>query len=1170
MTAAAPTLLAEPIEPGLMVLHGNRLEDLRDLLAAWLARAPLQPLENELMLVQSNGIAQWLKLALARAPADGGLGISAAIDVQLPGRFLWTAYRAVLGREEVASTSPFDKSRLVWRLLRLLPQHLDDDGFAPLRDFLRAGTGGDDRLRQYQLALQIADLFDQYQVYRADWLDDWERGNDTLRNDLRRSSAPIDSNHRWQPQLWRLLLADVGDAAHARHRAAVHRAFLSRIATLTERPALLPRRVVVFGISSLPQQTLEALTAMARFSQVLLVVANPCRHYWADIIEERELLRAEHRRQAGKPGVPAQPRYEDLHLHANPLLAAWGKQGRDYIRLLDSFDQPERYRQKFHSIGRSIDLFQDVEGSGLLQQVQQAVLDLLPLPAEPAQRRPWHEGDDSLRFHVAHSRQREVEVLHDELLALFEQSARDGQPLAPRDVIVMVPDIQTYAPHVQAVFGRLPSTDPRHLPCSVADQSTRASAPLVVALAHLLALPESRFSVSDVLDLLEVPALRNRFGVAADDLPTLRRWIEGAGIRWGLDGTQKASLDLPALEQNSWHFGLRRMLLGYAVGDGETLDGIAPYAEVGGLDAALLGPLSDLLTQLEAHWRLLGTPATPGIWALRLHRLLGHFFDQADTEDALRLSRLHDALDEWLDACTEAAFNEPVPLAVVREYWLQAIDESRLSQRFMGGAVSFGTLMPMRAIPFRVVCLLGMNDGDYPRRHTPPDFDLMAQAGHQRPGDRSRRDDDRYLFLEAMLSARQTLHISWVGHSARDNSALPPSVLVGQLRDYLAAGWHRADEAADAPDAGKHLLEALTTEYPLQPFSRRYFGAGADPRVFTYAHEWQQAHRVNSTLPDSGELPPWVPDTALGLSQLQRFLAKPVAYFFNQRLKVYFTEAADEVLDDEPFGLDALQRYDAVRRVLQAVLEADPEIPPDQAAASAARRLGEEGSLPPGGFGATLQESIATQACRLAALRQNACQHWQPQPEKFELRHAHGDLLLEDWLTDLRADPNGHYRRLELVNGNLLDKSGGLRLDKLTAAWVVHLVANATGLPMQTQLIAIDAQPAFAVLPRKQASTLLDALLDALCNGMQSPPPIARKTAYAWLKAAAAGKEPSKAATLCYEGSDFGGAVGERVQEPLLARAWPRFNDMHAAGFERWLSLYEPLIDAVLPDGNAA
>ncbi len=1156
-----------------MVLHGNRLEDLRDLLAAWLAQAPLQPLEDEQMLVQSNGIAQWLKMALARAPGDGGLGISAAVDVQLPGRFLWTAYRAVLGRDAVAATSPFDKSRLAWRLLRLIPQHLDDEGFAPLRDFLRAGPGaalGTDWLKQFQLAQQIADLFDQYQVYRADWLDDWEQGKDVLRDNLRGATSAIDASQRWQPQLWRLLLADVGTDEREHHRAGVHRAFVKRIGELPERPATLPRRIVVFGISSLPQQTLEALTAMARFSQVLLVVANPCRHYWADIIEDRELLRTDRRRQLDKPGLPALPRYEDLHLHANPLLAAWGKQGRDYIRLLDSFDQPERYRRQFAAIGRSIDLFQDVEGDGLLQQVQQAVLELQPLPAEPAQRQAWQEGDDSLRFHVAHDPQREVEVLHDQLLAMFEQAARNGRPLAPRDVIVMVPDIQTYAPHVQAVFGRLHVGDPRHLPWSVADQSARATAPLIVALAHLLALPESRFAVSDVLDLLDVPALRRRFDLAEDSLPILRRWIEGAGIRWGLDGAHKRSLDLPALEQNSWRFGLRRMLLGYAVGDGETLDGIAPYGEVGGLDAALLGPLSALLDRLEATWQVMGTDAAPGEWVERLHALLGDFFDNGDSEDATRLNRLHDALDTWLEACDEAAFDQTIPLAVVREHWLQAIDESRLSQRFMGGAVSFGTLMPMRAIPFRVVCLLGMNDGDYPRRQTPLDFDLMAQSGQNRPGDRSRREDDRYLFLEALLSARDALHISWVGRSPRDNSELPPSVLVGQLRDYLAAGWHRQREAADAPGAGKHLLQALTCEYPLQPFSRRYFEAGHDARVFTYAHEWQQAHRATAAPTSADILEPWVPQTALSLSQLQRFLAHPVAYFFNQRLKVHFTDADDDTLDDEPFALDALQRHAATRDALQAALRDDGGTTLAATVAGAVRRLGEEGRLPPGGFGAAVQEEIARQVQGLTERWQAACLRWQPREEKFELRHVWGQLSVEDWLTDLRGDENGQLRRLELVSGNLLDKAGDVRLDKLTHAWVVHLLANASGLAMQTQLIGVDAQPVLAAVPREQAASLIDALLAALRQGMDAPLPIARRSAFAWLAAASGGKDPIKAAASCYDGSEFVQGVGEVRQDACLARAWPTFERLRQAGFDDWLSLYRPLTIALLPAESAA
>nr|WP_279237613.1 exodeoxyribonuclease V subunit gamma [Dyella sedimenti] len=1132
-----------------MVVHGNRMEDLRDLLAAWLARAPLRPLEDELMLVQSNGIAQWLKWALARPVEAGGLGISAAVDVQLPGRFLWSAYRSVLGREAVPTTSPFDKSRLAWRLLRLLPAHLHEADFAPLRDFLHDDP---DERKRFQLAERVADLFDQYQVYRADWLADWEQGHYRLRDDLRGQHAPLAADQRWQARLWQLLLDDVGEQRH-NHRAAVHQAFLQRIGQLQARPAALPRRIVVFGISSLPQQTLEALTALSRFSQVLLLVANPCRHYWADIIEDRELLKASQRRQAGKPGLPAEPRYEDLHLHANPLLAAWGRQGRDYIRLLDAFDQPEGYRQQLAAIHRSIDVFNDAGRDTLLQQVQQAILDLEPLPPTPAQRRPWRADDPSVRFHVAHGPQREVEVLHDQLLALFERAAREGRPLSPRDVIVMVPDIQTYAPHVQAVFGRIPPDDPRHLPYALADQPSRGAAPLMVALEHLLSLPESRFAVSDLLDLLDVPALRTRFRIEEGGLPTLRRWIEGAGIRWGLDAAQKQSLDLPALEQNSWRFGLRRMLLGYAVGEGATWQGIVPYDEVGGLDAERVGPLVDLLDRLEHYWHALREPATPTAWRERLHSLLLDFFDAGDPIDGDRLARLGDALDAWEEACAEAQCALPLPLGIVREHWLRAIDESRLSQRFMGGAVSFCTLMPMRAIPFRVVCLLGMNDGDYPRRQAPADFDLMAQPGQARPGDRSRREDDRYLFLEALVSARDTLYLSWVGRNARDNAPLPPSVLVGQLRDYLAAGWHREGDDAGDPANGKTLLAAMTTEHPLQPFSRRYFDAG-DARLFTYAREWRQALRGHET-PTAGPLPPWQPDAPLGIAPLQAFLARPVRYFYNQRLKVHFGELDEEAANDEPFGLDALENHLATAAVVRAAILAQ-----DAGAVEAAtQQLARQGALPPGGFGALQREALARDGRELASAWLAACRRWPLREEKIELRgEAHG-LVVEDWLTDLRQGDASTHVRLELAIGELRQKNGAIRHDKLVAAWVHHLLAHVHGLSLETRVIGAHAQVALRPLEPHEAQAWSDELLGALRAGMEAPLPLARKTAFAWLQQ----DDPDKAgrqAQQCYEGSDFAPGSGEVRGDAYLARAWPNFQALRDGGFTAWLSLYRPLL----------
>jgi len=1146
-----------------MVIHGNRQEDLRDLLAAWLQRAPLQPLENEVMLVQSNGIAQWLKLALARPMEAGGLGISAAVQMQLPGRFLWQAYRAALGDAAVPATSPFDKSRLVWRLLRLLPRHIGEAGFAPLRAMLGQV---DDWRRLYRLALQVADLFDQYQVFRADWLEDWEHRNDVLRDSLRNRVVELPSAQRWQPRLWRLLLDDVPQAQRDSHRAAVHRHFMRHMQTEHVHAQALPRRIVVFGITSLPQQVLEALTALARISQVLMLVTNPCRHYWADIIEDRELLMAEQRRHARKPGTAQEPRYEDLHLHANPLLAAWGKQGRDFIRQLDAFDQPARYRDRFASIKRSIDVFQNVGSDSLLHQVQQAVLDLEAAPTAAQPRKPLLADDRSLRFHVAHSPQREVEILHDRLLDLFERAAREGRPLAPREVMVMVPDIRTYAPHIQAVFGRIAPEDPRYLPYSVADQPGRGASPLLVALEHLLALAQSRLTASDVMDLLDVPSLRRRFGIADGDLPILRRWITESGIRWGLDGEHKQVLGLPPDEQNSWLFGLRRMLLGYAAGDAPSLEGIAPYAEVGGLDATLLGPLSQLLDMLAHYWKLLGTPATPLQWSERLRRLLHDAFDtRGDDADTLRIDRLEDALDTWLDACHEADFTHALPIAVVSEDWLQSVDQNHLSQRFMGGAVNFGTLLPMRAIPFRVVCLLGMNDGDYPRRVSPSDIDLMARTGQHRPGDRSRREDDRYMFLEALLSARDALHISWVGHSVRDNSELPPSVLVGQLRDYLASGWRRPDDDADGANAHKQVLDSITTIHPLQPFSARYFTGDASSPLFTYATEWALARR---SAPNAGNAPldAWQAPSTLDIGVLQRFLAKPVATFYGDRLKVRFGETELGPDDDEPFALDGLENYAATDALLQSALAIDGH--EAGTVLASAQRLRQQGTLPSGGFGTLLVKDLGNDVDRIMQRWQTAHAHWPRHQPALELRYVHGDVTLEGWLGDLRGGDDGTLVRLLPMAGNVREGKS-IRYDKLLQPWVLQLLANARGTHLSTHFFAPDGTVALRAMAADNAAALLNALLDAWRQGMQAPLPIARRTAFAWLIAERGEKPPAEAAKACYEGSDLPGAPGGEVhRDPCLARSWRHFGALQTDGFERWLSLYRPLLDsAELEDG---
>ncbi len=1146
---------SQGLQPGFIIAHSNHLEQLRDLVVQWSKINPLQPLENEIILVQSNGIAQWLKLALA---ADDGCGIAAGLDVGLPARFLWQTYRKVLGSETIAQSSPFDKEPLTWRLMRLLPSVIDQPVFAPLQRFLSDDA---DLRKCYQLAERLADLFDQYQVYRSDWLKDWAEGIDQLRQlDSQPSMSAEKAEGQtqtiaWQAELWRLLIADIGEDVMHSSRAAVHPRFVAAMKNLEHTPAGLPPRIIVFGISSLPAQMVEALAAISRFSQVMLCVHNPCQYHWADIVEDKQLLRHEYRRQGRKAGFPEVLSVEQLHQFAHPLLAAWGKQGRDYISLLDQHDELDSYQAQFKSHGQRVDIFEEGQTQTLLQQLHNDILHLRPLAETQATWPALNVEDQSLRFHIAHSAQREVEILHDQLLAHFNADPS----LKPRDIIVMVPNIDSYAASIQAVFGQYARDDLRYIPFTLADQAERSSEPLLIALDHLLALPQSRLTVTDIMSLLDVPALRARFAIDETHLPILQRWLTGAGVRWGLSAEHRENFSVPqGLSQNTWDFGLQRMLLGYAMGDSDAFAGIQPYDEVGGLDAALIGPFMQFLDALQALHQQLSTQHNYSDWREVFFALLEQFFLVEDDAQYLLMQRLRDGCEQWYSLCEQAELTQVLPLTVAREAWLSYIEADHLSQRFLAGSVNFCTLMPMRAIPFRMVCLLGMNDGDYPRVQAPLDFDLMGSD--YRPGDRSRREDDRYLLLEALLSAREKLYISWVGRSVRDNSERPPSVLVAQLRDHLRNGWRMAGE--------QPALDALTTVHPLQPFSQHYFSGHerdakqASSALFTYAHEWAALHQTAVDASPLIELASFVPSSKISPQMLQRFLANPVQYFFNERLKVYFDQNELEVFEDEPFALDGLQRFSLQHELLTAGQHADSQANLTEVLQLHSEKLQRSGALPMCAFGEQARAELVEPLLSQLEDYRKFCQVWPHEEDNPRIIEASVGLVqLEGWLSGLRRpaveeSQDSEYARIELLPGKI-NVGKDKRWHRLLRPWVEHVLSNATGISMQTIVIAQESSIAFASLATLEAQQIVEVWLAAWQQGIDAPLPVALKTAMNFLKTQSDDK-----AKAIYEGGY--NISGEVQNNAALARQFPTFADLQADGqFSYWAeALYGALANA--------
>lgn len=1074
----------------LTIYTGNRMEHLVAHLATMVSESPLPPLAPETIIVQSPGMERWVAMALADR-----LGGWANADYPFPNAMIWRIFRAVLGElPPTAEDSPFAPEPLRWRLMTILPSLLERREYAPLKAYL-ADDGAGRKL--FQLAGTIADTFDQYGLYRPELLLRWERGE----------------GDDWQPDLWRRLTAE----AAVPHRATLLAEFRRAVSRLREAPAGLPARLSLIGISALPPFHLEVLTRLAGQLPVNLFLLNPCRTYWGGIVSAREQARLERRDAESAPP-------DDYFELGNPLLASLGRTGRDFFELLLDSAEP----------GATVEDFTAGEETTLLAMVQGDILDLRDRTAAGEVKGTIAPGDASIRVHSCHSPLREVEVLYDTLLELFA-----GDPtLTPRDVLVMTPEIESYAPYVSAVFGS-PESPERRIPYAIADRSLRREGVVAEALIKVLRLAGSRCTASEVLDFLALAPVARRYAIGQRGVATIRGWVREAGIRWGIDRADRGEQKLPAFAENSWRSGLDRLLLGYAMAgerEGRFCAGILPFDRVAG-EAALLGSFLEFTGRLFATLRQLRQPRPAPEWLTLLRGVLVDFI-AADRDEERELLAIDGTIDALAAAWRVADFSDELTLEQMTAWLDERLGRLGPGGGFLTGGVTFCAMLPMRSIPFRVIALLGMDDDAYPRRNPPSGFNLIAAA--PRPGDRSLRDEDRYLFLEALLSARQRLHISYLGQGIVDGGTRPPSVLVSELLDYLERGFVVAG-AAD-----KNLRETVEVRQRLQPFSRDYFRGDAGSPLFSYSRE----NLAGSLAKGRGAEPrPFmvaplpVPDevTTITLADLAAFLANPARQFLRLRLGVHLERSEELLPECEPFLPDPLERYQLDQEVVATLLAGgDPELQREV--------LRSRGLLPPGAIGAEVFRR------RVAAVADFAAEV--------------GATLAGEALSPLEVDlPLGGVRlvgRLRRLGpaGLVQYRFAKLKAKDRLRAWLEHLALNAVApaeCPRRTVLFASDATVTYE--PLTAAAGELERLVGLYRQGLAAP---LRFFPESSLEYARKSREPKKAdqapaaARKKWRGSEEYPGEGE---EPAFRRCFgaaePFAGDFAAVA----LTVYGPLLD---------
>ena len=844
----------------LYLYESQRLEVLADLLVdrmtGWAKEGRLDPLRPEILIPQNPVIGRWLAYRIS-----GQTGVSANLSFPLAGRFIRDLIERAWG--DPRHPVHFDKETLLLRLFESLPGLLSLPAFAEVRGFLGQGIP---EKRLYELSALLADLYDRSMIYRPALLLAWEEGAEP---------------EGWPSILWRHLAG----SSRPLHRARMMEIFFQHGGRELE--GVLPPRLSLFGLSGMAPVDLRFFRTLGErgLCEVHFYFQNPCEEYWGDIVSARK------RDQA--------PSGQEVYLETgNPFLSSWGEQFRVLHQSLSDLPETERI---FPAAPKTLlgALQEDIRTlSDRGARVREKILEKMTIPL-------W---DRSIELVCCSSPVREVEMLRDRLLGLFSEIPG----LSPEDVVVLAPDIGRYTGIIRSVFGapvRGAGTgggDPE-IPFVISDRRELLEEPAFEALLLLLRLPTVRLTAPLIFLLLSVPAIARKFALEEVRPARLQEILQSSGIRWGRSGSDRPSPYAGRIE-NTVAEGRLRLLLGYACGEeriSKTSGGPDPLFLPEDPDGAIAGSLATFFETLDHHMDELSESHSAEQWPDLLRRLLEAFFD-------LDLSRGLDrdlvALPERLArGFSEAGTHVSLSSGVLARHLERMAGAGEGSDRFFSGGVTFGRMVPLRSIPFRVVCLLGMNDADFPRPSWPPSFDWLVAS--PQPGDRSVRDDDRTLFLEALLSARDCLWISYEGIESRDGSSREPSVLIRELMDQLSEGFSGERQP---------ITDQITLKAPIDPLSPEHYSRDGDPRLLSYSRSWRSAldatrrapvrekvffdprlswsHRDREETPSGRE--------GIALSDLREFIRDPVRYFLIRQMGLPHSDRTLLLEEDEPFGVD--------------------------------------------------------------------------------------------------------------------------------------------------------------------------------------------------------------------------------------------------------------------------
>lgn len=1001
-------------ETTIQLFLSNRLENLAEALIAQTSIVSNDPFQPETILIQNRGIARWLNLRRAAAT-----GIQMNSSFLYPRRLMEILMEGLNLVPSPSGLPNLDSNSLFWLVYDQLPVWTKKPEAKALRDYLESRAGASAYLRRYQLALQIARHLDDLQLYRPDLLISWE-------------NAKIPKG--WREELWSSIIAKIDRSSFP----SLFKSYFKKVKYLESKPEKWPDNLHVFGLSAMPPVILNMIVEASRLIPVNFYLNQPTPLYWGDQIPHRKSKK-----------YSAHP----LHrLSNNTLLESLGKQGREFLNtLIDagvfSSDETER--------------FQKPARENLLTHLQADLFEITPAKIN---KRAVSDLT-GLDIRICHTLKREVEVLHDLLLRSFEEDP----DLRPDEVLVMAPDVEPYATAIHSIFNRPLGQYDKNIPYSIADAGTGFSSRIAHALLSFLKLLQGRFTSTQVLEFLSLPVISERFEFG-EALETIRGWIEHTDIRWGIDANHRETTTGVPFEEYSWQQGVDRLLTGYLIHSHEpsTWESYLPFKNMEGSSVSLLNHFLEFWRFLEAHQSMIFQEKDFREWISILKDILAFLFGPLESylEETQYLMNLISAFEEEMGP---APGKSKATLKVISLLLSDRLAHDYRAESFYSGTVTFCSLRPMRNVPAKFIAIIGMSEDAFPRQDYQSEFYRFPDG--ERPGDPSRRGDDRYAFLEALLSCRRQFYISYPGIDSQTFTEQPPSIVVDELLDAL-------DDYYEFPDK-KSSRQSLVKKERLQPFSPEYFQHRGPT---SYSKEnLEAAKSLVGEKVTYGGLNIFTGNNecgmadAISLDQFIRFFANTSKVWLNQNLEIDFPYTEKPLEEIEPLDADGLSEY----KWGNFLLENPEAFQPDH------QFLLNKG-FPVGELRDSTLQRLKPGVTRLLATRNE----FSTAPDStIPLNFETGNMHIHGQLAGLR-------------DNNLIKmRFGKVRpLDKIIA-WIEHLAASIQLSDRTIHTRIIGKEECLSFNPVSNPQTHLNVLGELYLQGQTSPLPFFVQTSFAYAEA---------------------------------------------------------------------